>query len=70
MTEERMHSIESENTETKTSYYLSVGRTQGNPVFTSQHTGELVYIEVLQPRASSLIIKRLLLIKGKPDIES
>ena len=45
MTEERMHSVESENTETKASYYLSVGRTQGNPVFTSQHTGELVYIE-------------------------
>lgn len=45
MTEERMQSIESENTETKRSYYLSVGRTQGNPVFTSQHTGRLDHTE-------------------------
>ena len=44
-------------------------RISSNPERTSLRKwgGELVYIEVLQLRASSLIIKRLLLIKGKPD---
>lgn len=45
ITAKRMHSVESENTETKMSYYLSVGQTQDKFVFTSQHSRKLVYTE-------------------------